>query len=162
METEVIISIIGAITGSIGMITGVGALILGILSFRSNYLDSISSYFTQARSEAIVQGKKIIYNSNPQQIEEMLDDFPNKVPDSIIEVINFYHNWGMMLKLHKIPRLHFYNKKGKTASGVAVTKTYLKLKPIIDCYRLNNPEYAEYYIYLYNEIDKHTPPLAPN
>lgn len=86
----------------------------------------------------------------------MKKDFPNNVPDSIIEVINFYTHWGLMVKHHQLPMWLFYNKKtGITTSGNAVTVTFDTTKPLIDRYKKHkNPHYAEYYEYLYNEIKK--------
>lgn len=93
----------------------------------------------------------------------MKKDFPNNVPDPIVEVINFYTHWGLMVKHRQLPIWLFYDKKtGITTSGNAVMVTFDTTKPLFDCYRKHkNPHYAEYYEYLYNEIKKRTEKSKP-
>lgn len=153
---DIIISVVSLITAILG-------LVISFFNFHRSSLEALNLYFSRARDEKFVEGKKIIYNSTPQAIEEMKKDFPNKVPDSIVEVINFYTHWGLMVKHRQLPMWLFYNRKtGITTSGNAVTVTFDITKPIIDCYRKHkNPHYAEYYEYLYNEIKKRTEKSKP-
>lgn len=143
------------ITGIAGIVTSIFAILISASSNKRNRLEVLNQYFSYAREKDIVYGKRLIYNASPNQIEDMKKDFPHRVPDTVVEVINFYHHWGFMLKLHDLPMFLFYDKKtGITASGIAVIRTFETLKPIIDCYKEKNSRYAEYYKYLYDEINK--------
>lgn len=141
-----ILSIIGTISGILGSV-------LGILNYQRNSLEALNLYFAQSRSKLITDGKSKIYNSTFQEIDSMLQNFPHNIPESIIEVINFYHHWGLMLRHHQLPLWLFYDKKtGLTASGIAVVRTFKKVDPIISRYREDNPKYAEYYIMLNEKL----------
>lgn len=155
MDIEMTISLDGIIVGIASIIIGIVGLIISILNFRRNRLEVLNQYFSYAREKEIVYGKRLIYNSSSQEIEDMKKDFPKRVPDTVVEVINFYHHWGYMIKLRDLPLTLFYDRKtGITASGIAVIRTFDILSPIIGCYRKKNSKYAEYYEYLYNKINK--------
>lgn len=148
--------IVGMIVSVVGVATGVSGMFLGILNFRRDSLEALNLYFAQSRNELITKGKAVIYNSNEEEIKKMLNDFPYNVPDSIVEVITFYHHWGLMLKHHQLPFWLFYDKKtGITASGIAVVRTFKIVEPIVKYYRKNNERFAEYYEMLYNKLSKH-------
>lgn len=150
------------IVGVIGIVTGVSGMVLGILNYRRDSLDALNLYFAQSRDEKVTEGKKLIYNSSKEEFKKMLNDFPNNVPESIVEVINFYHYWGLMIKRHQIPFWLFYDKKtGITASGIAVVRTYKEVSEIVEKYREKNNKYAEYYQQLYNKLSKYYPEIPP-
>lgn len=139
-----IFSVLGAITGLIG-------LLISILSYSHNKIEALNLYFIQARDPFLMEGKKIIYDLEIGQV--IATDNDSDIVSRISHVINFYHHWGLMIKHKQLPFWIFYDSKfGITSSGIAVIRTFNRLKPTIKKIRMKNNKYAEYYEWLYNEL----------
>lgn len=142
--------ILALVFGILGSVTGLIGLFISILSYNHNKIESLNLYFIQARDPFLIEGKKIIYDLSKEQIIG--------TNEKVSHVINFYHHWGLMVKRHQLPFWIFFDKKlGITSSGIAVIRTYNRLKPTIKMFRNKNPKYAEYYEWLYNKLIKKCP-----
>lgn len=138
-------------SGIFGMVTGIVGLGISYLSYNHNKIEALNLYFIQAREPFLMEGKTIIYNLP----EGGKIDFSNSndTLKKVSHVTNFYTHWGLMVKRKQLPFWMFYDKKtGITASGIAVARTFNRLKPTIQYIRLKNKKYAEYYEWLYNKI----------
>ena len=144
------------IIGIIGVITGVSGMIVSIRSFYHNRIDALNMYFSYARDSDFIKGRRLVYNlEHNVVIDESCDEI---ISITLACLMNAYQHWGMLLKHKQLPFWIFYNRKtGVTASGIAVIRTYNKLRPTIDYYRNKNPKYADSYTYLYDRIVKKCP-----
>lgn len=153
MNTSDILSLIFGIFGGI---TGLIGLIISILSYNHNKIEALNLYFIQARDSFLMEGKKIIYDLPKEQIIDT--KYKNDILERVSHVINFYHHWGLMVRRKQLPFWIFYdNRSGITSSGIAVIRTYNRLKPTIKSFRYKNSKYAENYEWLYNKLIKKCP-----
>lgn len=145
--------ILALIFGVLGSVTGLIGLFISILSYNHNKIEALNLYFIQARDEFLMEGKKIIYDLAIGQVVDT--DYKTDTLSRVSHVVNFYHHWGLMVKHKQLPFWIFFDKKSCiTASGIAVIRTYNRIKPTIIRFRNNNPKYAEYYEWLYNKLIK--------
>lgn len=142
--------------GILGMVTGIVGLCISFFSYDHNKIEALNLYFIQAREPLLMDGKKIICDL---QKDEKIDlSCADDILEKVSHVTNFYHHWGLMVKRNQLPFWIFYDKKsGITSSGIAVVRTYNRLKPTIQYFRRKNEQYAEYYEWLYNQIIKKCP-----
>lgn len=148
--------ILSLIFGVFGAVTGLIGLFISILSYKHNKIEALNLYFMQAREPFLMEGKKIVYALSKNQVIDT--NCENDILERISHVINFYHHWGLMIKHNQLPFWIFLDKEsGITSSGIAVIRTYNRLKPTIKRFRNNNPKYAEYYEWLYNKLIKQCP-----
>lgn len=137
--------------GVFGIITGLAGMIVGILSYSHNKIDALNLFFDYDKDKEFLEGRKIVYNLSEKQLvtERSSRDVRNRVSC----VVNAFQRWGLLVKHRQLPFWVFYCKKtGITASGIAVIRTYNKLKPTIKYFRNKNPKYAENYEWLYQKI----------
>lgn len=139
------------IIGIIGVITGISGMIVSILGFYHNRIDALNLYFSYDRDKDFIKSRKLVYNlKHGAVIDEKCDE---DTSITLACLINAYQHWGMLLKHKQLPFWIFYNKKtGVTASGIAVIRTYNKLRPTIAYFKMKNPKYADSYTYLYDRI----------
>ncbi len=139
------------IIGLIGVVTGVSGMIVSIRSFYHNKIDALNMYFSYDRDKDFIEGRRLVYNLEHGVVLDEQCDKHTSI--TLACLINAYQHWGMLLKQKQLPFWIFYDKKtGITASGIAVIRTYNKLRPTIAYYKFKNPKYADSYEYLYNRI----------
>lgn len=85
MDLKMTISLDGIIVGIASIIIGIVGLIISILNFRRNRLEVLNQYFSYAREKDIVYGKRLIYNSNFQQIEDMKKTSPKECRTQLLK-----------------------------------------------------------------------------
>ena len=141
-----------------GAITGISGAIISIAGYLHNKIDALNLYFTYAKEEEFIEGRKLIYNL-PEGIIIDEDENTNHAEyTKIFSVMNAYQQWGLLTQKRQLPFWIFHNRKtGITSSGVAIIRTYNKLKPTIEYFRKKNPKYADSYTYLYDKIVKTCP-----
>lgn len=127
---SIIISVITSIAALITSIVG----IIGTKNYRSQ---AVFQFFKEIEDEKFIAIRKEAYQ---QAITQPKDERASYV-------INFFHKWGHMTRLHYLP-LKVFN----SASGIAVIRLYNLLRPYILENRKYNKLYAENFEWLYNQI----------
>lgn len=132
METELFLSIIGAVTGILGAILG----IFGILHNR--YL-AVNQYLEALEQKELISARAKVYNKSPgQQIS------PNDQDVSI--VVNFFHHWGLLAIRHYLPLWVFDYGSGAGAIRLyELTYDYIQKRRKLH----DDPTYAKGFELLY-------------
>ena len=127
----------------VAILSGVTGILVGVASIRISNLGAVEEYFQQGDAKEQTEARRKIYVliNNGQKIDK------NDVDAAT--VIAFFHFWGLMVKKHYLPIWVF-----ESASGYAVIKLYEGLLGMIGERRQDNPEYAQYFEWLYVKVKK--------
>lgn len=134
MESSIIFSIIGVITGSAGMIIG----IIGIIH---NRFLAVHNFFTSMEDQDFISARHYIYNRTEPFFVDDVDAAQNAAM-----IINFFQHWGLLSRKHYLPMWVF-----DSGSGAGTIRLYELTKNFIIQMRKknNDPTYADEFERLY-------------
>jgi acetyltransferase-like isoleucine patch superfamily enzyme len=132
----------------VAILSGISAILVGIASIRISNLGAVKEYFQQGDNKEYTIARHNLY----KKFEKKIPIDPNDADAS--NTVSFFHFWGLMVKKKYLPFWVF-----KSASGYAVIKLYEGLQEMITIRRADNPEYAEYFEWIYKKCRKVLKPL---
>ena len=127
----------------VAILSGISGILVGAASIRISNLGAVQEYFQRGDTKEYTEARRKLYNKidNKQKIDK--DDLDAGI------VVSFFHFWGLMVKKHYLPIWVF-----DSASGYAVIRLYEGITRMIEERRKDNPQYAEYFEWLYKKIKK--------
>lgn len=133
----------------VAIVSGVSGLIFGVLGLLSNLLTNrraaIKEYFEADDLEDLRTARKYIYNHDG-------DDGDLSANEYFAKVCSHYHFYGLMLKMHYIPKWVF---KGSNAE--AIVRCYEKSTKYIRVRReKGNIHYACHFEWLYYKVKNYS------
>lgn len=148
IEMELILSIVGALTGVLG-------IVISILSYSHNRIEAVNAYYNVLLNSESIKSRRVL-RSLPNTYE------PNDLTEEQIECCSYtvitYQQAGLLVKKKQLPFWVFDH-----SSGYKVMNFFEKLKPYIDARREGEPGYAYDFEYLYNRLkSKHQARELPN
>ena len=146
--TDMVIEIVDKINvkdivNIVAILSGISGILVGAASIRISNLGAVKEYFQQGDSKEYTDARRRLYNKIVGMQKISKDDI-----DAAI-VVSFFHFWGMMVKKHYLPVCVF-----ESASGYAVIRLYEGISEMIGERRKDNPQYAEYFEWLYKKMKK--------
>ena len=127
----------------VAILSGISAILVGIASIRISNLGAVKEYFQQGDNKEYTTARHNLY----KKFDENVPIDPNDADAS--NTVSFFHFWGLMVKKKYLPFWVF-----KSASGYAVIRLYEGLQEMIEIRRVDNPEYAEYFEWIYRKCRK--------
>ena len=127
----------------VAILSGISGILVGAASIRISNLGAVEEYFQQGDSKEYTEARRKIYIKIDQK-QKIEQDYL----DAAI-VVSFFHFWGLMVKKKYLPAWVF-----DSASGYAVIRLYEGLSDMIIERRKKNPEYAQYFEWLYIKTKK--------
>lgn len=124
----------------VAILSGISAILVGVASIRISNLGAVKEYFQQGDNKEYTTARHNLY----KKFEEGVSIDPNDADAS--NTVSFFHFWGLMVKKKYLPFWVF-----KSASGHAVIRLYEGLREMIEIRRVDNPEYAEYFEWIYRK-----------
>ena len=124
----------------VAILSGISAILVGIASIRISNLGAVKEYFQQGDNKEYTTARHNLY----KKFDENVPIDPNDADAS--NTVSFFHFWGLMVKKKYLPFWVF-----KSASGYAVIRLYEGLREMIEIRRVDNPEYAEYFEWIYRK-----------
>ena len=124
----------------VAILSGISAILVGVASIRISNLGAVKEYFQQGDNKEYTTARHNLY----KKFDENVPIDPNDADAS--NTVSFFHFWGLMVKKKYLPFWVF-----KSASGHAVIRLYEGLREMIEIRRVDNPEYAEYFEWIYRK-----------
>lgn len=124
----------------VAILSGISGILVGIASIRISNLGAVKEYFQQGDAKEYAEARKNLYQKFDAGIKINKDD------RDASNVISFFHFWGMMVEKKYLPIWAF-----ESASGQAVIRLYEGLQDMIKERRRDNPNYGEYFEWLYRK-----------
>lgn len=138
MESSIIFSIIGVITGSAGMIIG----IIGIIH---NRFLAVHNFFTSMEDQDFISARHYIYNRAEPFFVDDVDAARNAAM-----IINFFQHWGLLSRKHYLPIWVFDSGSGAgTIRLYELTKNFIiqmRKKITIQHMQMNLSGYMCFYL----------------
>lgn len=127
----------------VAILSGISGILVGAASIRISNLGAVQEYFQQGDTKEYTEARRKLYNKIDKKQKIDKDDLDAGI------VVSFFHFWGLMVKKHYLPIWVF-----DSASGYAVIRLYEGITGMIEERRKDNPQYAEYFEWLYKKIKK--------
>lgn len=131
------------IVNIVAILSGISGILVGAASIRISNLGAVQEYFQQGDSREYTEARRKLYYKIDKREKIDKDDIDAGI------VVSFFHFWGLMVKKHYLPVWVF-----ESASGYAVIRLYEGITEMIEDRRKDNPQYAEYFEWLYKKIKK--------
>ena len=131
------------IVNIVAILSGISGILVGAASIRISNLGAVQEYFQQGDSREYTEARRKLYYKIDKREKIDKDDIDAGI------VVSFFHFWGLMVKKHYLPVWVF-----ESASGYAVIRLYECITEMIEDRRKDNPQYAEYFEWLYKKIKK--------
>ena len=124
----------------VAILSGISGILVGIASIRISNLGAVKEYFQQGDAKEYTEARKNLYRKFDDGIKIDKND------KDASNVISFFNFWGMMVEKKYLPIWVF-----ESASGQAVIRLYEGLQDMIKERRRDNPNYGEYFEWLYRK-----------
>lgn len=127
----------------VAILSGISGILVGAASIRISNLGAVQEYFQQGDSKEYTEARRRVYDKIQKKQKIDKEDIDAGI------VVSFFHFWGLMVKKHYLPVWVF-----ESASGYAVIRLYEGITDMIEERRKDNPQYAEYFEWLYKKVKK--------
>lgn len=129
------------IASIIGMVTGILGCVLGCFGFFHNRFQAVHQFLSELYTDKAVKARKHIHDTPIEDIS-IQDEYAS-------QIVNFYHEWGLMAKNKYLPLWVFDG-----GNGNGTIRLYEKLSTYIKAMRdvQNDITYASGFEWLYGTL----------
>jgi hypothetical protein len=130
-----------------GVLIAATSVAISLKALSHNKIEAINSFFSNDRDPGFIEARSIVHLL-PEKYDPaaVLKEHGSQIAILILS----YEQAGILVWKRQLP-FYIFSKAG---CGVAVVKSYKKLRPYIEHKRTENPLYAKYFEYLCNRIIK--------
>ena len=145
--------LITMVISALGLFSGLIGMVIGVLNYLYNRSIVVNSFFAYDANARLSDARHFIYNLNEDEC--ITNDSPKDAQRMVVEIVNYYDHWGLMVERKKLPLWVFYCRRdGLTAAGFGVIRLYHRLKPTITYRQRQNYKYAFYFEKLIELLSK--------